>query len=51
MFAGHFSLQFAQADFIETVRYALATAACPRPWLELEITESILMKNMRDATS
>jgi diguanylate cyclase (GGDEF)-like protein/PAS domain S-box-containing protein len=43
------ALQFAQADFVETVESALEIAGCPEPWLELEITESILMKNMRDA--
>jgi diguanylate cyclase (GGDEF)-like protein/PAS domain S-box-containing protein len=45
------ALQFAQADFIETVESALKIAGCAEPWLELELTESILMKNMREATS
>jgi diguanylate cyclase (GGDEF)-like protein/PAS domain S-box-containing protein len=43
------TLQFAQPDFLQTVSAALQSAGLEEPWLELELTESLLMKNMRDA--
>jgi diguanylate cyclase (GGDEF)-like protein/PAS domain S-box-containing protein len=43
------ALQFAQTDFLATVESALAVCGCESPWLEIELTESLLMKNMRDA--
>jgi diguanylate cyclase (GGDEF)-like protein/PAS domain S-box-containing protein len=43
------TLQFAQPDFISTVESALKTCGCTDPWLEIELTESLLMRNMRDA--
>jgi diguanylate cyclase (GGDEF)-like protein/PAS domain S-box-containing protein len=44
------AMQFAQADFIKLVEQTLVAAASERPWLEIELTESLLMKNMSDAT-
>jgi diguanylate cyclase (GGDEF)-like protein/PAS domain S-box-containing protein len=44
------AMQFAQADFIKLVEQTLAAAGCDRPWLEIELTESLLMKNISDAT-
>jgi diguanylate cyclase (GGDEF)-like protein len=43
------ALQFGQTDFLASVDSALATCASDVPWLEIELTESLLMKNMRDA--
>ncbi len=43
------ALQFAQADFVGTVADALEIAALPGPWLEIELTETLLMRNIRDA--
>jgi diguanylate cyclase (GGDEF)-like protein/PAS domain S-box-containing protein len=43
------ALQFAQTDFIASIDSALATCGSKDPWLEIELTESLLMKNMRDA--
>jgi diguanylate cyclase (GGDEF)-like protein/PAS domain S-box-containing protein len=43
------ALQFAQAGFAGAVSAALADAALDPRWLDLEITESLLMKNTRDA--
>jgi EAL domain-containing protein (putative c-di-GMP-specific phosphodiesterase class I) len=44
------ALQFAQADFLKSIDAALTTCGSETPWLEIELTESLLMKNMRDAT-
>lgn len=44
------ALQFAQADFLQSIDSALECCASETPWLEIELTESLLMKNMRDAT-
>jgi len=44
------ALQFAQPDFISTVESALQASDCREPWLEIELTESLLMRNMRDAS-
>jgi diguanylate cyclase (GGDEF)-like protein/PAS domain S-box-containing protein len=43
------ALQFAQPDFLDTISSALDAADLQQPWLELELTESLLMKNMHDA--
>ncbi|HET6247981.1 MAG TPA: EAL domain-containing protein [Tepidisphaeraceae bacterium] len=43
------ALQFAQSDFVSIVSAALAIAALPGRWLEIELTETLLMRNMRDA--
>ncbi|HTW95962.1 MAG TPA: EAL domain-containing protein [Tepidisphaeraceae bacterium] len=43
------TLQFAQPDFIQTVQAALNRYGVREPWLEIELTESVLMRNMRDA--
>ena len=43
------ALQFAQTDFIASIDSTLATCGSKDPWLEIELTESLLMKNMRDA--
>jgi diguanylate cyclase (GGDEF)-like protein len=43
------TLQFAQSDFIQTVQSALALCESAQAWLEIELTESLLMKNMRNA--
>jgi len=43
------ALQFAQPDFVGTVANALRIAGTPKPWLEIELTESLLMRNIRDA--
>jgi diguanylate cyclase (GGDEF)-like protein/PAS domain S-box-containing protein len=43
------TMQFAQADFLQTVSAALKSTALQGPWLELELTETLLIKNMRDA--
>jgi diguanylate cyclase len=42
-------LQFARADFVESVRRALESSGCDASRLELEITEGLLMKNVDDA--
>jgi diguanylate cyclase (GGDEF)-like protein/PAS domain S-box-containing protein len=44
------AMQFAQPDFMKLIENTLADAACEKPWLEIELTESLLMKNMSDAT-
>lgn len=41
--------QFAQADFVRTVWQTLQASGLSRPWLEIELTESLLMQNIRDA--
>jgi len=43
------AIQFGQPDFIQTIRGALDAAGNPEPWLEIELTESLLMENMRSA--
>jgi len=39
------ALQFHQANFVETVANALNLAKLPAEWLELELTESILIRD------
>jgi diguanylate cyclase (GGDEF)-like protein/PAS domain S-box-containing protein len=43
------TLQFAQPDFIQTVKSVLEIAGLDQSWLELELTETLLIQNMRDA--
>jgi len=43
------TMQFAQPDFISVVSKALEIAVIPHPWLEIELTETLLMHNIRDA--
>ena len=43
------TLQFAQPDFIPAISRIVQAAGLPEPWLELELTETLLMRNMRDA--
>jgi len=43
------ALQFRQADFVERVAGALQQAGLPPPMLELELTESILVRDADDA--
>ncbi len=40
--------QFAQADIVGTVRSALSSTGCDPAWLELEITESLLLDGRDD---
>ena len=43
------TLQFAQPDFVHIVSQTLATCPPGGAWLELELTETLLMQNIRDA--
>ncbi|HEY2929808.1 putative bifunctional diguanylate cyclase/phosphodiesterase [Piscinibacter sp.] len=43
------ALQFRRADFVERVGAVLAAAALPAQWLELELTESILVQDAPEA--
>ena len=43
------ALQFRHADFVERVAAVLAAAALPAQWLELELTESILIRDAQEA--
>jgi EAL domain-containing protein (putative c-di-GMP-specific phosphodiesterase class I) len=43
------ALQFAQPDFVHTVSSALAVCGLRGSWLELELTESLIMRNICDA--
>ena len=43
------ALQFAQPDFVHTVSRTLALCALAENWLELELTESLIMRNICDA--
>jgi diguanylate cyclase (GGDEF)-like protein/PAS domain S-box-containing protein len=43
------AVQFAQPDFTDVVADALATAGLEGRWLEIELTESLLMANTHDA--
>jgi len=43
------TVQFAQPDFIRTVANALETSGVRESWLEIELTETLLMRNIRDA--
>ncbi|ABM95465.1 EAL domain-containing protein [Methylibium petroleiphilum] len=43
------ALQFQQADFVDRVATALAEAKLPATWLELELTESILIRDADEA--
>jgi diguanylate cyclase (GGDEF)-like protein/PAS domain S-box-containing protein len=45
------ALQFAQADFVDVVQGVLNETQLPPCWLELELTESLLMRNTRDAAA
>ncbi len=44
-------LQFRQSDFVETVRQALDDAGLPAPYLELEVTESLLMTHVEEVVT
>jgi len=41
------ALQFAQPDFVSTVSHALEDSGLAPRWLELELTESVLMRHLR----
>ncbi|MFC4639598.1 EAL domain-containing protein [Deinococcus hohokamensis] len=43
------ALQFEREDFIETVASALAETGFPADWLELELTESVVMRNVEES--
>ena len=43
------TVQFTQPDFIQTITDALRIVGGDRQWLEIELTESVLMRNMHDA--
>jgi diguanylate cyclase (GGDEF)-like protein/PAS domain S-box-containing protein len=43
------ALQFQQTDFLQRVQHELTTAALPPELLELELTESILIRDSEDA--
>jgi len=43
------TLQFTQPDFISTISNILSRNDMPQKWLEIELTESLLMRNMCDA--
>jgi diguanylate cyclase (GGDEF)-like protein/PAS domain S-box-containing protein len=43
------TVQFAQPEFIRTVGSALAASGINEKWLEIELTETLLMRNIRDA--
>ena len=43
------ALQFQQADFVDSVAHALAEAGLEPQWLELELTESILVQDAQEA--
>ncbi|WP_137938356.1 EAL domain-containing protein [Chitinivorax sp. B] len=43
------ALQFQQSDFVDDLARALGTAGLPPEWLELELTESILILDVEDA--
>ncbi|MBC7783364.1 MAG: EAL domain-containing protein [Burkholderiales bacterium] len=43
------TMQFAQANFINTISEVLSSPDLPAGWLEIELTESLLMRNIRDA--
>jgi len=43
------ALQFQQLDFVERVAAVLAAAKLPSEWLELELTESILVQDANEA--
>jgi diguanylate cyclase (GGDEF)-like protein/PAS domain S-box-containing protein len=43
------ALQFAEPDFIRVISETLFAAGSHLSWLELELTETLLMKNIRDA--
>jgi len=45
------ALQFQQPDFVETVARVLGLEGLPARWLELELTESILIQDTHDAMS
>ncbi|GAB4401609.1 MAG: hypothetical protein OHK0048_18530 [Rhodoferax sp.] len=42
------ALQFQQAEFVQTVAQALAQAQLPAQWLELELTESVLVQDVQE---
>jgi len=43
------TVQFKQPDFITTISNVLSGPGMPGKWLEIELTESVLMRNMCDA--
>ncbi|GAB4214746.1 MAG: hypothetical protein Fur007_11500 [Rhodoferax sp.] len=42
------ALQFQHAEFVQTVAQALAQAQLPAQWLELELTESMLVQDVQE---
>ncbi|MEK7752707.1 MAG: EAL domain-containing protein [Acidobacteriota bacterium] len=42
-------LQFARTDFVETVAEALGSSGLPARWLELEITENLIIHDVEEA--
>jgi diguanylate cyclase (GGDEF)-like protein/PAS domain S-box-containing protein len=42
-------IEFAQPEFILSITSALQSCGITQRWLELELTETLLMRNMRDA--
>ena len=45
------ALQFARADFAASVAAELEAAGIPATWLELELTESVIMQDVEQAAS
>ncbi len=45
------AMQFARADFAATVAAALEAAGIPAMWLELELTESVIMQDVEQAAT
>lgn len=43
------AFEFAQPEFILSISSALEACGMKRRWLEIELTETVLMRNMRDA--
>lgn len=43
------TLQFGQPDFVRVISNAIGTPGPSQPCLEIELTESLLMRNIRDA--
>ncbi len=45
------ALQFARADFVSTVAATLEASGLPPAWLELELTESVIMQDIEQAAA
>ena len=43
------AIEFAQPEFLLSISSVLDTCGLTGPWLQLELTETLLMRNMRDA--